>query len=272
MSESWIPAQQDFVDFFGSVKPLRALRASVEEEETGQSMEETLSRLSLLYDIPFAYLVPTEKLLASNQIRFFYLDPNWVRVLLDGAMSLGRNASVDYAHDTAFIEEVYQRTIEGNSRIRPLLQGKPVVKSALSTSECTGFLLRSPLVHGWRGLEFKAYAGGEILTALRLEALSEDVLLGLYQGVIDKLELLEPPESFHFGFNRNGENLSKRLRGLQDGTLTETEVPVVQRGNRVVDFCRTAETMRNALGVEITSAHMALEMIQNPHIAVIDKK
>jgi hypothetical protein len=173
----------------------------------------------------------------------------------------------DFENNLAFLSrEMVMESVD------TMLQGKPVVKAALSTSECTGFLLRSPLVRGWRGLEFKAYAGSEILTALRLEALSEDVLLGLYRGVIDKLEILEPPESFHFGFNRNGENLSKRLRGLQDGILTETEVPVAQRGNRVVDFCRTADTMRNALGVEITSAHMALEMIQNPHLAVIDKK
>lgn len=272
MSESWMPAQQDFADFFGWAKSSRVLRESTEEEETGQGVEETLSMLSLLYDIPFAYLVPTEKQLAPNQIRFFYLDPNWVRVLLDGAMSLGRNASVDYAHDTAFIEEVYRRTLEGNSSIRPRLQGKPAVQAAPSKPECTGFLLRSPLVRGWRGLEFKAYAGCEILTALRLETLSEDVLLGLYRGVIDKLEILEPPESFHFGFNRRGENLSKRLRGLQDGILTEVEVPIAQRGNRVVNFCRTADTLQKALGVKITSAHTALEMIQNPHIAVIEQK
>ncbi|MEN3004115.1 hypothetical protein [Dehalobacterium formicoaceticum] len=272
MSESWIPRQQDFTDFFELAEPLRKLRATEGEEDTDAGLEETLAMLSLLYDIPFAYLVPTEKLLAPHQIRFFYLDPNWIRVLLDGAMSLGRNVSVDKAHDSAFIEEVYRRAIEGNSRIRPRLQGKPEAQNPPSTPECTGFLLRSPLVRGWRGLEFKAYGAGEVLSALRLEALSEDVLLGLYQGVIDKLEILEPPESFHFGFNRSGANLSKRLRNLGDGVLTEREVPVAERGNRVVDFARTAETMGQALGVEITGAHMALEMIQNPHVAVITKK
>lgn len=55
-------------------------------------------------------------------------------------------------------------------------------KNALSGA-VSGFLLRSVMVSGWRGLEFKAFEEGndkEPLRALRLETLGTEVLLGLY--------------------------------------------------------------------------------------------
>ena len=44
-----------------------------------------LTRLHLLYAVPFAYLVPDIRMLPAESIRFFQVDNGWVEALLDGA-------------------------------------------------------------------------------------------------------------------------------------------------------------------------------------------
>jgi hypothetical protein len=50
-----------------------------------------LEELTLLRSIPFNYLVPDEKLLPEESIRFFTLDEGWIWAMIDGALSVGRN-------------------------------------------------------------------------------------------------------------------------------------------------------------------------------------
>ncbi len=323
MTKTWLPQEQDFSDFFELIAeetPAAGPGPSTRREaapatETAEKeidpddpvpvLEADLARLALLYDVPFQYLVPSEKFLRPHQIRFFHLDQRWVRTLLDGAMSLGRNISLDYRHDTEFLSSVYARVARGVDLIRPKLQGKDEASTAQAVAATraagaraavflnrrgrsveaqdlppvTGFLLRSPLVRGWRGLEFKVWTGAEDPTpALRLENLSDEVLLGLYPGLIARLDILEPPESFHFGFNLEADGRrTKRLRSLADGALfppkapgSEVEVPFRDEGRfRVVDYKGLADRLDEALGLagRVDSAHLALEMIQNPHLA-----
>jgi hypothetical protein len=46
--------------------------------------------LALLHGLPFSYLVPDERMLPLESIRFFWLDWRWIECLLDGAFSVGR--------------------------------------------------------------------------------------------------------------------------------------------------------------------------------------
>ena len=277
MTKSWVPKEQDFVDFF---KLPIDIESTSENEESDVTFQGKLSHLSLLYDVPFSYLVPAENMLKLHEIRFFWLDSNWVRTLLDGVCSIGRNASIDYIGDLEFLRKIYEKAISDNVNIRRGLRGKEVVKGLDPLSSCTGFLLRSPLVGGWRGLEFVAYTdeeGSEPLTPLRLETLSPEVLLGLYSGEIKRLDIKEPPEGFHYGFNRNdGGPLTKRLRSIEKGELLPGDpITIRERGNRVIDFSTVAEDIKKQLFPNskevVSSAHIALEMIQNPYKINIKK-
>ena len=84
-----------------------------------------------------------------------------------------------------------------------------------------GFLLRSSVVKGWPTLQVNAYdyqfpAGSDVveinknenlppeakeLPRLRLERLSDHVLLGLFQGEIRVLDIHEGPQAIHLGFD-----------------------------------------------------------------------
>src|SRR5262249_40203685 len=86
--------------------------------------------LSLLRDVPFNYLVPDERMLPPESIRFFLLDPAWVDCLLDGAFSVGRVTSAAHAQD----------------------QAHEVSPASNPHARVSGFLLHSDVVSGWPGL------------------------------------------------------------------------------------------------------------------------
>ncbi|ADY55656.1 hypothetical protein Sgly_1351 [Syntrophobotulus glycolicus DSM 8271] len=283
MTNSWYRAQEGGASFFAFSPDPAPGRDGGPADDGFSQMHREMAAMALLYDIPFSYLVPAEGMLEPEEVRFFHLDPNWIRALLDGAFSIGRNVGVDTANDSAYLEGVYDKAMAAGLSVRLRLQGKPdlpVLKAVrlAKSSPCTGFLLRSELVSGWRGLEFNAYGdreGTDPLPALRLETLSDEVLIGLYQGVIARLDIQQPPEGFHFGFNSTDGKLSKRLRSLSTGALDDgrAEIPIRRRGNRVVDFADIAAAIGKELGMApgetVTSAHLALQMIQNPHRIVI---
>ena len=51
------------------------------------------ARAVLLYGVPFHYLVPDERMMPPESIRFFHVDPGWIATLIQGATSVGRAAS-----------------------------------------------------------------------------------------------------------------------------------------------------------------------------------
>jgi hypothetical protein len=251
MSESLLTAQS-------SRQPLEF------DTEDRPRKDELLDRISsqlaawvLLYDIPFCYLLPNKELLGQNCLRFFYLDQNWVFSLLDGALSPGRTAEIDFQHDRMLAKDAYAKAIRESENIRRMLQGRFVlaplqkIKSdgSFTPETCSGFLMRSPLVTGWRGMEFTAYnKEKKLLRALRIETLAHDVLFALFLGEIDHFTLSEPPEGLHFGFRAYADGLKAGFRcpknGIQDG---KTTFDIPQRGNRVINFAKTAENIKNQI-------------------------
>jgi len=172
--------------------------------------------LGLLYNVPFNYLVPNEKILPKESIYFFYLDWFWVESLLDGAFSIGRVQKKDVEHDQ-------------NNKNKQLQ-----VKTAKTI---TGFLLRSEVVAGWPDLQIEGFINvkdvkdqhddADKLKLLRGDRLSTDVMICLFDGVINQVDISLKPEGLHFGFdvdvdeNKNNE-LFLELRD-QDGKLPTSE-------------------------------------------------
>lgn len=254
-----------------------SLQATI-AEDTLDALTDWLGRLSLLYEVPFSYLAPSERLIPRENIRFFYYDNMWIRALLDGAFSIGRNASIDDAEDSIFMEHVIRTAIQNNGNIRRKLQGKEerrLSEQEETSKECTGFLLRSELVNHFRGLEFVAYEeSGKVLPTLRLETIGKEVLLGIYAGVIKKLEIKEPPEGLQFGFHQMDGKRIKNMRNLSDGSIIYEDgkmvpIEVATKGNRVIDYKKTAQNIENCKSVfpeggkKVSSAHIAVELIQN---------
>lgn len=139
--------------------------------------------LRLLRGVPFNYLVPDERMLPPESIRFVRLDQVWADCLVDGAFSLGRLTG----------------------RLKPAdREQKGVLADAVPAHGIiSGFLLRSTVVPGWPGLVVDGHAGSPPddaagkLTALRADRLSPDVLL--CAGDVGRVEIHQKPETLHFG-------------------------------------------------------------------------
>ncbi len=233
-----------------------------------KEVEKWFQRLRLLHGVPFNYLVPDERMLPKESLRFFWLDAAWLDCLEDGAFSVGRVSDAEQERD--------------RTRAEALPEAHPAI---------TGFLMRSDVVAGWPGLLMEGYdfiadaatfaPTPDKLEPLRIARLSENVLLGLFAGELKTLDFHLKPETLHFGLEstrvNNTATFSKNLRGLDGKALMDRNGNLIRvaasfNGTpadsfRVLDLAAFAASMKTALtqaGValaDFNSATLALEMI-----------
>jgi hypothetical protein len=237
--------------------PLKPVAPPADEHE--DSLDEWLTGLNQLIGVPFNYLVPAEPMLPPESIRFFYLDPHWLARLLDGALSLGRMTQTDHQTESAYL-------------------------ARLATNRyprAGGFLLRSAVVSGWPGLLVEAHdqviAIDDIhpahppLDVIRLARLSEDVLLGLFNGDVKTVDFHLKPETLHFGFDAVAGGYEKKLRDAQGNQQAGEAVSVTwkklngQAKVGVVDISQLAGDIgakSYLIDGQLTSAQLAMEMVE----------
>ena len=277
-------------DTFGreQIAPIQETDLAVPE-----NVRKWLGRLMLLYRVPFNYLVADERMLPKDSIRFFYLDPGWLKCLLEGACSVGRASARDELVDQELRDNFLKYAIQESRKVRtqdPLAAG--------SWTHLTGFLMRSPVVEGWQGLEMRAWetwdpkwtdgANDAVeaekkkneLKPLRIDRLSADTMLCIFDGKLNYLEIKQPPEGMHFGAAKSGKGYSSPLRWLAGSNpgkqIPSVSIPVDLRGaNRVVDVATFANTLQKALKEKgdtepITSAGLGVEMVGSPGRVVFD--
>ncbi|MGB3511268.1 MAG: hypothetical protein WBA93_18935 [Microcoleaceae cyanobacterium] len=216
--------------------------------------------LGLLQGIPFNYLVPDERLLPPESIRFFCLDSVWVDCLQDGAFSIGRVTSGDLLDD--------DKITEINEFLRQ--QNKTI----------TGIIMRSQVVSGWPGLLVDGYdtavedldsidpTEGNLLPLLRMETLAKDVLICLFEGEVKTVDIHLKPESMHFGLDAPTEDSpewSKNLRDEQGELMADSRIsiPWNHQEKEVINLEEFASRMNQYLHLdEFTSGQFGLQMIE----------
>jgi hypothetical protein len=359
--------------------PLATMLRSMDPESRAAMTNEVtawLGRLVLLYGVPFDYLVPEEAMLPAEAIRFFFLDPIWIQSLVQGACSVGNNGYGDSIIDRVMNEWVQpnqpqQQTPSSlvnkkaagvRDRLRHQYEGVDLPAQGEDLHwPLTGFLLRSAVVDGWRGLEVMAYKdlsdaetaslvtkmrdAGELntifthakdiaqrstlkyqlrdmlreqteeqkaqlyqtvdvdndeqvikllidrvapLKALRIEQLSQDIMLGLFNGMIGQLVIRQPQEGLHFGLARDNADFIKSLRELgyksraragevlEGSSVKLSDAGLMRDMNKgVINIKNLAQQMQEKLSsleqlqkdqqgdIKFTSAEFAVEMIES---------
>jgi hypothetical protein len=260
-----------------------------------------LGRLVLLYGVPFQYLLPEEEMLPPESIRFFYLDPIWIQCLVQGACSVGNSGYVDTIVDRAMssLVEPYRASTETSvtgeaaagvrDGLREQYEGVSTPRAEGLQWPLTGFLLRSAVVQGWRGLEFKAYKTlkeDAPLKALRIEQLSPDIMLGIFNGLMAKLVVRQPQESLHFGLSITSQatHYEKSLRSIgyknpkTAGQVIGKQIKIAPgklmrnpgQAPGVINIAALAQKLKTTLNAagelespdRFTSAEFAVEMIE----------
>lgn len=239
-------------------------------------------KLGTLQGVPFNYLVPDERMLPPESIRFFYVDAGWVDALTDGAFSVGRATVAEDSPEARHSPQV-RRLARERGRRRTASEA-----TADDAVPLTGFLLRSAAVTGWPNLRVSGFSDPKFSDPLACQvfALSKDTVMCLFDGVVASLYVREPPEQLHHGAEIAGDgSCSTTLRSLVDvpaQSITAGEqfpdhptVVVSLRGTpaapngRTVDVSATAKTIAAALAARgqtpqsgVTSAEFAVEMTQ----------
>ena len=208
-----------------------------------QTLYNYFQDLSLLRSVPFQYLVPSEQFLPHESLRFFHIDALWVECLLDGAFSIGRHTHID------------------------VLREKDAAKPHPKRVDRMGLLLRSDLVSGWPSMRVEGYHGdpntSKPLDILRFDRIGPNVLLIIFNGIINTVDIHLPPESLHFGFIRpTGENgqFHKELKDT-DGDETGKTQEVEFEAKRVFKPKKFA----NNIGLQDThtpSGQLAVELLE----------
>ncbi len=155
------------------------------------------AELGRLEHVPFNYLVPDRRLLPEDSLRFFCLDRTWLKCLMHGAFSIGRVTGGNGQLET----ELFQK-----------LPDPPAVAS--------GFLLRSSVVASWPHMEIAGYdwkpsdstkhlpfvvdAPANHQLRYQKTKLASDMLLCLFEGNLQMVELYLHPETIHFGVTYQG--------------------------------------------------------------------
>ncbi|MER5972664.1 hypothetical protein ABT112_23530 [Streptomyces sp. NPDC002055] len=230
-------------------------QAAADEYRTVTGWLDGLRRLEML---GLEHLVPDSRMLPPETIRFAYIDQEWVRAAVDGALSIGVGHALD-----ADLNNLATR-------------GGPVPACAV--------LLHSALVTDWPNTVITGYAGGTPVEPLRSALYGTALQLLLYPRVIDRFELAEPPRGICFGIGDLGTIELREISGDHIGHPKDEEFPqpagfgrFLRPGGRdVLNVHGSGDALVPALaaahGVErISSAQFALQMINAPQVKTFSR-
>lgn len=271
------------------------LPAADPDDEAAGRIQAWLGRLLLLQGVPFPYLVPDARMLPPESLRIFRLDGNWMAALIDGAFSIGRSSPSQTRKEAGAVAAVADGARAAAGAVRPQLLDAEAAGPDGGGGPITGFLLRSGAVTAWPTMEVKGYADAARQTplpALRLERLSNGMLIGLFDGVLAALTFAEPAEGLRFGLDvpapPDVAGATVALKRIADGGVGKppggpvegAPVNAVFRDTqrRVLDAAGTAKALRTALiaggtlaaDAPYTPAEFALEMIRGVQSVVVD--
>ncbi|WP_299294737.1 hypothetical protein [uncultured Tateyamaria sp.] len=186
-----------------------------------------LGQLRLMDGVPFAQMVPDTRALPTESLRFFYVDPNYQKALVDGALSVGLENGHEVLYQALNYTLLADATQQEMVQTRAKLMGQTVPNPAPDPGvPLAGVLMRSSVVSGWPGLEIRAYKTSTLaagatdptpsapMKALRIDRLAPDVMLVLFPEPPAWIEIGEPAEQLAFGHEDNG---IVDLRWVSDG-------------------------------------------------------
>ncbi|KAE9373294.1 hypothetical protein N431DRAFT_482365 [Stipitochalara longipes BDJ] len=191
-----------------------------------------------LYNIPAHYLIADPTYLPKESIRFFYIDPNWIDALIDGALSIGNHLETkDDIARQAFkfqLNQYFKNPLDAT--LHPYNPQIPVY----------GFLLRSGVVQAYPNLEVHApwnpdpnAPWSELVTptqpkdprtqVLRSDLLDKDILLCLFDRQpgspnFEELIVMQPPHQQRYTVGKSfGPNTDPNDTGYTGINAVEVE-------------------------------------------------
>jgi hypothetical protein len=273
------------------VARMQAAGAEIGDDPTNaipDNITNWLSNLCLLYGVPFNNLVPNAAMLPAESIRFFYVDPNFIDGLVDGALSLGIHSSQDSLFNQIMRPLVSTAVLQTLPTVRHRLMGTTSVGTGSDadgyqpTPPLAGFVLRSAAIAGWPGLEIKLYSAysdaqnNTPMQAVRIERITPDVLLCLCPAIPVRIEFEEPKEGLSFGVEDNDAIFLRSIQGSNPGTQLPNDptvtAPLRSGTTGVLNIGKLATLLQGQLqtfgqlptGTAISPSQFAIQLVRSP--------
>jgi hypothetical protein len=205
-------------------------------------------------------------MLPPESLRLFYVDPNWLAALFDGATAIGSSTPQQLP--------IWQDAMA-------LLEQAALAEAGYVAGPACGFLLRSGVVAAYPRLVVTGYAdsgGSQVIVPLRLEVIGKDVMIGIFPSPLQRLDIAEPPEGVRFGFEPddsgapvlNLRNISGSDPGKETGAPPISAVPYLGRDGEptgtVLDVLALQQQLAGQLqsGGTLGPADFAVQIVAAP--------
>jgi len=160
-----------------------------------------LAKLLLLYPVPVEDLIPHGSLLGEESVKFFYLDKNWQNALYDGATSIGLYSTRQSSYNKKVRSLLYEKTENALYEYRASLYGMEPPQDRQSI--LSGFLVRAQMTSQWPTSSVSAKDKDQNeLPILRMEHITEDTLLVIFDGIASFIVVNEPEEGIALVLNQ----------------------------------------------------------------------
>jgi hypothetical protein len=218
-------------------------------------LHEWLNNLWNLEGVPYNYLIPDERLLPNESLRFFTLDPDWMACLIHGAFSIGKTAGTDHWKEAK--------------------EGHPVMQQLNSAEPISGFLLKSEVVSAYPGMQIEILDEQNNKLKLLKRPLSNDTTLCLLTGEAHEVHFFLAPEVVHFGFEKNDEGGFHKYPHNAKGEVMDNSIPVsYDESSGMVDIEQLFKQVHQAWGApeNFGSASFALALIEGSQKVIYRRK
>jgi hypothetical protein len=261
--------EHQIVELHGLKLRLSLLQSAVQyepEPTPDASIARWLADGALLKGLPMHYLVPDERMLPVESIRFFQVDASWLEAFRDGALSLGRDTETDACHDAAFLPLLSATSSRATAEARPQTKLQVAARNAqVAMQPMSGFLMRSDALVQWPDMEVEGTAGTEKAVTLRQQMIGP-ILICLFDRVVDKVAIHQPTEAVHFGFLATDDpdgHVKKRrdAQGRETDTDPLKQIPFRDAEKKTLDIDGLVRWMAGPDVSTYRSDEFALQMV-----------
>lgn len=266
-------------------------------------------RLRLLNDIPLTYLLTDLSDLKEESIKFGMVDINWTDAYIDGAFSIGRVSNTDARidknitnnhfklkeHKIKYLDTPRMRMMHSNHKSKRTLLNAKNGDLDIDISNISVVLIRSQLIRTKKGLNYLGYDKESYdhekkvpnqegnppkdmppLPILRIEKLSDDIMICLFSGIIDTFIIEEPMTGVKFGCDTEGyidlrstiedDNFGSPLKNGDKNI--QLKIDSVEENGKIHPQVIANKIKEKLNQGEVTPSIFAFEMLDIPHKAI----
>lgn len=223
---------------FHSLVPVQQQMREIKQAppEIPEVLKQALGHWMRLAEIPMAYLVPDQRMLPEESLRFFKVDEAWTEAFVNGVFEVG---FAGLSNDRQEVWEEFLKTIN----------------EALSTERARyGFLLNGQVVKDFPAMKVHGKnMVDELIDPVRMER-NGNILMAFFAEEITEVVFSIPAHSMHAEIEQSASRWFLELRPIDSGEHKEIDVLFHSKTKRIIDVPALVGSIPSAFASGSTGA------------------